>query len=606
MATLLVLMPAGAAATSLRFHGTGAGDVDRVKIRIDDPATGVPGPPADVGAADFTLEFWMKATAAENPAPGVACGDNLAWIYGHIVFDRDRYNQDRKFGVSLARGRLVFGVSGDATGDATVCGAAPVLDGQWHHVAVQRRRADGWLWIFVDGALDGQGPGPGGDVSYPDAGVPGDFCGGPCTNSDPFLVIGAEKHDAGPAYPSYRGYLDEVRLSRTLRYAAPFARPTQPFAPDADTVALYHLDEGAGDLVADAAGAPGGPSHGVRHFGGAPAGPEWSTDTPFGGAGPLPFTGGLFVAAGDLDGDGRAEIVTGPGPGRGARLRAFAPDGTPHGAGFDVYAPAFTGGIRVAACDFDGDGRAELVTAAGPGGGPHVRVMAVDPAGAFAGDLASFLAYDPGFTGGLFVACGDLDGDGRPDLLIGVDAGGGPHVRALRLLPGGGVAPLVEFLAYEPGFRGGIRVAAANLDGGDRAALILGAGPGGGPHVRALKWTGTALLPLADFFAYDPGFRQGVFVAAGNLGGDGRAEILTSADAGGGPHVRVFTGTGAPAGVEFFAYDAGFTGGVRIAVGDVDGAGHDEILTGAGPGGGAHVGLFTSTGAPLNAGFLAY
>ena len=60
---------AGGAGYALRFHGNGVNDIDRVKIQIDDPATTAPGPPADVGATDFTLEFWFRALAAENPAP---------------------------------------------------------------------------------------------------------------------------------------------------------------------------------------------------------------------------------------------------------------------------------------------------------------------------------------------------------------------------------------------------------------------------------------------------------------------------------------------------------------------------------------------------------
>jgi hypothetical protein len=269
---------------SLRFFGNGVGDIDRVKIAIDDPLTSQPGPPADVGATDFTLELWLRGFLAENPAPPVAGGQNIDWIYGNIVLDRDRYNQDRKFGVSLAGGVVVFGVSGDGTGDYTLVGATGVLDGAWHHVAVQRRRSDGRMQLFVDGALDGEVAGalaPDGDVSYPDDGVPGNFCGGPCTNSDPYLVFSAEKHDAGPSYPSFSGWLDELRLSRTLRYSGTFTPPSAPFAPDAATAALYHLDEGSGDVVGDSSGASGGPSPGERRFGGSPAGPLWSRLTPF-------------------------------------------------------------------------------------------------------------------------------------------------------------------------------------------------------------------------------------------------------------------------------------------------------------------------------------
>jgi glucose/arabinose dehydrogenase len=276
--------PAVFAATSLRFHGNGSGDIDRVKVPIDDPANANAGPPADVGAADFTLEFWMKAAAADNPAGSVPCGANVDWINGNIVVDRDRFGLDRKFGVSVAGGTLVFGVSGDGTGDLTICGSRPALDSSWHHVAVDRRRSDGRMRIWVDGILDAEADGPDGDVSYPDDATP-------AASNDPFLVFGAEKHDAGVQFPSYDGFLDEIRVSTVLRYTSPFTRPNAPFAADGDTVALYRLDEGTGDLVADVSGAAGGPSHGQRQFGGSPAGPEWSTDVPpLGGTPAITFT----------------------------------------------------------------------------------------------------------------------------------------------------------------------------------------------------------------------------------------------------------------------------------------------------------------------------
>jgi glucose/arabinose dehydrogenase len=282
LATLILAAPAAHAGHSLRFGGTGTGDVDRVKIRIDDPATSTAGPKLDVGANDFTIELWVKGALVDNAAPAITCGANTAWVNGNIVLDRDRYNQDRKFGLSFGNGRAVFGISGAGTGDRTICGTINVLDGQWHHVAVQRRRSDGYLWLFVDGTLEAQIDGPDGDVSYPDNGVPGDFCGGPCTNSDPFLVIGAEKHDAGPAFPSFNGYVDELRVSTTLRYPnASFSRPRAPFVPDTATVALYHFDEGLGGTLYDVLPQATGASDGQIRRASPTAFPQWSTDTPF-------------------------------------------------------------------------------------------------------------------------------------------------------------------------------------------------------------------------------------------------------------------------------------------------------------------------------------
>ena len=255
---------------ALKFGGTQSGDIDRVKIRIDDP--GVTGKvwAMDVGAADFTAEFWVKGTTADNTAPAVTCGPSAAWITGNHLLDRDRFNKPRKWGVTLGAGKVAFGVTAEnASFDRTICGTKSVLDGEWHHVAVQRRRSDGFLWIFVDGAIDAEFDGPDGDVSYPDGETPANA-------NDPFLVIGAEKYDTDKAtYPPFKGLFDELRVSATLRYAAAFTRPSGPFSTDSSTVGLYHFDEGSGAVANDASGATGGPSHGEVKVGGTPASPTW-------------------------------------------------------------------------------------------------------------------------------------------------------------------------------------------------------------------------------------------------------------------------------------------------------------------------------------------
>ncbi len=280
---------------ALRFygHGVAAPDLDRVKIQIGDTTSPFtdPGPPADVGATDFTIEFWMRALASQNTAGAITCGANYNWVNGNIIVDRDRYNQSAAFGMSIAGGFPVFGVKGDASVTYTICGATSVLNDQWHHIAVTRTRVDGTMRLFIDGILEISADGPDGDISYPDTGVPGSSCpppGGsgnpgsnPCTNSDPYIVIGAEKHDAGnnpTQFPSYSGYFDEMRISNNLRYTENFTPSSAPFATDANTMALYHFDEGANDTITDSSGAAGGPSNGTRKYGGsAPAGPEWTT-----------------------------------------------------------------------------------------------------------------------------------------------------------------------------------------------------------------------------------------------------------------------------------------------------------------------------------------
>jgi hypothetical protein len=250
---------------ALRFFGNGVGDIDRVKIPLEDR-------PVNIGATDTTIEWWMRANPGEN-ATAVCTPGESNWIFGNSVFDRDIVGPGDfgDWGISLRGGRLAFGVNNGTVG-VGICGTTDLTDGVWHHVAVTRRLADGQLQIFVDGQLDGGDIGPPGNISYR-SGRPTSF-----PASEPFLVIGAEKHDAGALFPSFRGWIDEVRLSTTVRYTGNFVRPSQPFTPDPETAALYHFDEGAGDQITDSSGAAGGPSDGLRRFGGlpgSPQGPEW-------------------------------------------------------------------------------------------------------------------------------------------------------------------------------------------------------------------------------------------------------------------------------------------------------------------------------------------
>jgi uncharacterized repeat protein (TIGR01451 family) len=211
-------------------------------------------------------------------------------------------------------------------------------------------------------------------------------------------------------------------------------------------------------------------------------------------------------------------------------------------------------------------------------------------------EVASFYAYDPAFTGGVSVAAGDVNGDGGADLITGAAAGGGPLVRVFSLA-GGTVTEIASFFAYDPAFTGGISVAAGDVTGDGVAEIITGAGPGGGPHVRAFSLAGGVVTEVASFYAYAPAFTGGVHVAAGDVTGDGVAEIITGAGPGGGPHVRAFSLAGGVTEVaSFYAYAPAFTGGVHVAAGDATGDGVAEIITGAGPGGGPHVRVLDVSG----------
>jgi hypothetical protein len=235
--------------------------------------------------------------------------------------------------------------------------------------------------------------------------------------------------------------------------------------------------------------------------------------------------------------------------------------------GFFAYDPFFPGGVNVAAGDVDGDGISEVITGAGPDGGPHVRFWSYKNGQLVELADHGFFAYDPFFPGGVNVAAGDVNGDGIVDVVTGAGPGGGPHVRVWNFAGGQFTTLGVHgFFAYDPAFPGGVNVAAGDVDGDGIAEIVTGAGPSGGPHVRVWNLVGDAFVERVGFFAYDPAFPGGVHVGMADVDGDGVAEILTGAGPGGGPHVRIWRVTGhAVAEVfGFFAYDPFFPGGVFV------------------------------------------
>lgn len=286
-------------------------------------------------------------------------------------------------------------------------------------------------------------------------------------------------------------------------------------------------------------------------------------------------------------GDGNDITLTRPNP----QFITVGTISTSNGSGFKLYSAdnsisktitpfkGFYGEIRVASnSDFDGDGVNDVVAAAGPSGGPRVSIFS----GATGNILLDFFAYNTSFSGGVFVASGDVTGDGVPDLVTGAGATGGPHVIVWDGDSLNHNSPIARasFFAYSPTFLGGVSVATGDLYGDGSREIITGAGIGGGPQVNVYSSGSFSLLHT--FFAYDSRFAGGIFVAAGDLDGDHHAEIITGTGQGGDSKVNLFDGQNFQMLGSFSPYQQGYNGAVRVGAADYYGTGKQNIITGAG------------------------
>ncbi len=296
-----------------------------------------------------------------------------------------------------------------------------------------------------------------------------------------------------------------------------------------------------------------------------------------------------------------AIFVTGADAGGGPDVKVFDARTGQLKFGFFAYDANFTGGVRVAAGDVNGDRVPDVVCAAGLGGGPNVTVFDGRTGQRLPGPIGSFFAYDPGFTGGVYVAAGDVNSDGFADIICGADGGGGPNVTVFSGRDG---SRLMSFFAYDSGFTGGVRVAAGDVNGDSFADLVCGAGPGGGPNVTV--YSGIDGARLLSFFAYDSSFAAGIYVGSGDVDGDGKSDVVAGAGPGGGPNVAVFSGIDGRMILSYFPYAAAFTGGVRVAAVDRTGSGRDAVISVAGPGGGPDVRTFDALSGQQIDAFFAY
>ena len=263
------------------------------------------------------------------------------------------------------------------------------------------------------------------------------------------------------------------------------------------------------------------------------------------------FRGTINVATGDVNGDGRVEVIAGAGAGGGPHVRVFSVEGVLLHEFFSHQSDA-RNGVNVAAGDFDNDGDDEIITAGGRGDIPYVRIYEKD------GTLLSeFLAYAEGFRGGVHIASGDVNNDGRDEIIVGAGSGGGPHVRVFDM-----AGRLVsQFFAYNQNFSGGINIAVGNVVASNTTEIIVSVESNSLPTVRVFDYRG---FQVSEFIAFEPQSLNGVFLGTGDVDGDGLAEILAGAGQGSLPELKIFNWRGEQR-QQFLMHSSNFRGGVRPA-----------------------------------------
>ncbi len=238
---------------------------------------------------------------------------------------------------------------------------------------------------------------------------------------------------------------------------------------------------------------------------------------------------------------------------------------TPTGQMIKQFSPFLDqSGVVVAVGDVTGDEQKEIIATLAKGGEAKIKIF--DQTGNL---LHEFWAGEEKFRGGLNLATGDVDGDGQSEIITAAQSGAGPIV---RIFTGQG-DKRAEFLAYDKSFKGGLSVASGDLDRDGKAEIVVVPFSGGTAHVRAFNGDGT---PRDQFFAFDKKIVGGWSVNVGNTDFDIYPEIVIASRDKKNDLIKTFTRQG-----QLVNSWRALSGGMTFALGDVSFDGRADLATGS-------------------------
>lgn len=252
----------------------------------------------------------------------------------------------------------------------------------------------------------------------------------------------------------------------------------------------------------------------------------------------------------------------------GSFARFFLPDGTRARNGFFVFDEAYKGGASVGRIDLDGNSVRDFIVATGN------KLTAMRDDGQ---PLMKVYPYGANYKGQIKVAVGDMDGDGFGEIFVFPTA---REKLPIKIYARDGANIVASWLPYGEKFDGGYSVAVGNIEKGGAPEIVVGGGVGQAPKVRLYQRIFNRFKLLREWLAFESSFKGGVNVAAGDVNGDGVDEIIVAAVKNKKPVIKIFDRLGKKLYQEFSPFSGPVgRGSIEVYALDVNFDGKDEIVT---------------------------
>ncbi len=265
---------------------------------------------------------------------------------------------------------------------------------------------------------------------------------------------------------------------------------------------------------------------------------------------------GVRIASGDTNLDGKDEIIVGAGKGNKSWVKILKPNGKLRKK-FRAFEKSYTGGIDVAAGDINNNGRDEIAVSK-LSDDSQVKIFKYN------GKKVYFNQNVFNKFTGTTITMGDIDKDKKAELIAGTNVGTRTKVVAYNVPTSNkkGTRKKIKIFPFKKDYKNGIDVAAGDVDGDGKAEIGISKLTEAKTKIKIYKFNKKRRV-LGNFRPFHNKYKTGANIDMFDTNSNGKTEIIVGMAYGKNskPKVKIFKYKGKRI-KSFFAYSRKFNGGV--------------------------------------------